>query len=262
MPSPKIAVIMFPGTNCEQESARAVISAGMTAEIIRWNSPAKLDDYDGFVLPGGFSYEDRIRAGIIAAQESIMSDIKRQADLGKPVIGICNGAQILVESGIIPGLKNKVEMALAPNINPFVSGYYCTWVYLRSTGKSAFNSLFSPNEIFPVPVAHGEGRFVTRDKELIETLKKNNQIIFWYCDGSGEVIEKFPINPNGSSYNIAAVSNEKGNVLAIMPHPERASFKRQIPNLVKRDIQEAESHAEGIKVFESMKLYIESQLFS
>src|SRR3989338_3801427 len=111
-----IAVILFPGTNCEEETARACKSVGLNAEIVRWNS-ANIESYDGYIIPGGFSYEDRVRAGVISAKDPILKIIKKEAKKGKPVLGICNGCQILIESGLIPGLKDKVEMALAPNIN-------------------------------------------------------------------------------------------------------------------------------------------------
>ena len=124
----KIAVIMFPGSNCENETARAITSAGMNAKVIRWNETTGLSNYDGYVIPGGWSYEDRIRAGVISAKDPIMDIIKKEASNGKVVLGICNGCQILVESGIIPGLEDNVQMALAPNINPFIQGYYCTWI--------------------------------------------------------------------------------------------------------------------------------------
>ena len=131
----------FPGNNCEEETKDRCIDSGMDANIVRWNSKEDLSRYHGFVIPGGFSYEDRVRSGVIAAKEKIMDKIREEAKSGKPLLGICNGAQILVETGLIPGLKNKVEMALAPNINPFISGYYCDWVYIKSINKktNAFN---------------------------------------------------------------------------------------------------------------------------
>ena len=252
----KIAVILFPGTNCEIESKLVAESVGMNAEIVRWNSKASLSEFDGFILPGGFSYEDRIRAGIIAAKDKIMLAIKKEAENGKPVIGICNGAQILVESGLIPNLHegfDRVEMALAPNVNPFVSGYFCSWVYVKSVGKSIFNSSFSDGEVFPIPIAHGEGRFVTANKSLIKELQKNSQIAFQYCDKDGNIVDKFPVNPNGSTLNIAAVTNKRGNVMAIMPHPERASFRKNLPDKFLKDFADGESFAHAIKVFEGMK---------
>lgn len=252
---PNIAVILFPGINCEEETLLAVKSAGMNGEIVRWNSNENLGKYNGYIIPGGFSYEDRIRAGVISAKDAIMLKIKEEAKRGKPVLGICNGAQVLVESGLIPGLKDKVEMALAPNINPFVSGYYCTWVYIKNIGSCIFNRLYKKNKVIAMPIAHGEGRFTTIDKSLLKELIKNNQIIFRYCDKNGNVKDEFPINPNGAMYNIAAISNKQGNVMAMMPHPERANFLRQVPfSRVKNN-----DAGHGRRVFEAMKMYIENR---
>ena len=132
MKKPNIAVIYFPGNNCEEESLKAVLSTGMDGKIVRWNERRGIDKFDGYIIPGGWGYEDRIRAGVIMAKDPVFDIIRKQVEIDKPVLGICNGAQALVECGMIPGLKNKVEMALAPNKNPFVSGYYSTWVYVKS----------------------------------------------------------------------------------------------------------------------------------
>jgi phosphoribosylformylglycinamidine synthase len=257
MPKPSIAVLYFPGNNCEEETKDRCIDVGMDAKIVRWNSKENLSNFDGFIIPGGFSYEDRIRSGVIAAKEKIMDKIRKETKSGKPLLGICNGAQVLVETGMIPGLKNKVQMALAPNINPLVPGYYCSWVNIKNINKGncAYNYLYDKNEVIPMPVAHGEGRFTTKDKALIKKLIKNKQIIFRYCDNNGKIGDKFPVNPNGSTYNIAAISNKQGNIMAIMPHPERASFNWQIPNAIKNN-----EKANGIKIFESMKKYIEDKI--
>ncbi|HJO01471.1 MAG: phosphoribosylformylglycinamidine synthase I [Candidatus Woesearchaeota archaeon] len=257
MPKPKIAVMYFPGNNREMETRERCIEAGMDCDIVRWNTKENIGKYHGFIIPGGFSYEDRVRSGVIAAKEKIMEKIRKEAENRKPLLGICNGAQVLVETGLIPGLKNKTQMALAPNINPLVSGYYTSWVNIKSNNEknTAFNLLFDKNEIIPIPVAHGEGRFTTKDKSLIKKLIANRQIIFRYCDEKGKVIDKFPINPNGSMNNIAAISNEQGNIMAIMPHPEAASLQRQIP-----DSQKTDSKASAFKIFESMKKYIESKI--
>src|SRR3989338_3196832 len=257
MSKPKIAVMYFPGNNCEEETKDRCIDVGMDAKIVRWNTKENLSDFDGYIIPGGFSYEDRVRSGIIAAKEKIMDKIKKEAKSGKPLLGICNGAQILVETGLIPGLKNKVEMALAPNINPFISGYYCDWIYIKSINKktNAFNYYYEKNEIMQVPVAHGEGRFTTKDQTLIKQLIKNKQIVFQYCDKGGKIIDKYPVNPNGAVKNIAAISNKEGNIMAIMPHPERASFSWQLPDSVKNN-----EKTNAIKIFESMKKYIDEKI--
>jgi len=251
---PKIAVMYFPGNNCEEETKDRCIDVGMEADIIRWNMKEDLSKYHGFIIPGGFSYEDRVRAGIIAAKDKIIDGIRKEVKDGKPLLGICNGAQVLVETGLIPGLKNKVEMALAPNINPLVAGYYCAWVNIKNANKvnCAYNQFYEKNEVIAMPVAHGEGRFTTKDKNLIKNLIKNKQIIFQYCDEKGKVVDKFPINPNGAVYNIAAISNKQGNIMAIMPHPERASFNWQLPDSIIKNNEKAN----GIKIFESMKKYI------
>ncbi|RMF06033.1 phosphoribosylformylglycinamidine synthase I [Candidatus Woesearchaeota archaeon] len=262
MSKPKIAILQFPGVNCEYESKLACEQAGMEAEIYRWNSGEPLDTYDGFLLPGGWSYEDRVRAGAIAAKDPLLEQLREQAALGKPVIGICNGAQILVESGLIPNIDNtlRVDFALAPNINPRVSGYYCTWIHVMNSSKkqTAFNRTMKYEEVLPLPIAHGEGRFVTRNKELIDTLIKNDQIAFRYCNEEGNVINEFPVNPNGSLYSIAALTNPEGNVMAIMPHPERAMEKRQVPGF-QGSYEESRQHGPGSKIFFSMKEYIEER---
>jgi len=268
----KIAIIQYPGSNCEYETARAVRAAGMEADIFRWNKEASsLAEYDGYVIPGGFSYQDRVRAGAIAAKKSIMRVIFKEAETGKPVMGICNGAQILIESGIIPGvMPGELEMALAPNTGR--SGYYCNWIHvIHSAGekKCAFTSLFREGEVFPVPVAHAEGRFVTEKEGLIEQLEDNGQVVLKYCTPGGEIDSNFPVNPNGSSANIAGICNPAGNVFALMPHPERAAWLRQVPdNLgdeyakakqsVYGNFQKMTGAGPGRKFFDSMKKYLES----
>ncbi len=251
----KIAVIMFPGNNCEEETARAIESVGMEAKVVRWNDTTGLSNYDGYVLPGGWAYEDRIRAGVIPAQDPIMDIIKQEASKGKVVLGICNGAQVLVESGIIPGLKNKVQMALAPNINPLVSGFYCSWVKIKNASKkkTAFNLKMYDDEVIDIPIANAEGRFATKDQRLIMELVANEQLIFRYCDEMGNIKDKFPTNPNGSLIGIAGICNKKGNVMAMMPHPERSAWMRQVPELHYK----GGKPGPGSKIFESIKEYLE-----
>ena len=228
----KVAVIQFPGVNCENETAAAVRSAGLKAGIFRWNMPPELLDHAlAVILPGGFSYQDRIRAGAVAAKDRIMDKLSELASGGKPLLGICNGAQVLVEAGFIPGFHwEKIDLALAPNIMKDREGYYCNWVYLRvELSNCLWTGEYSPGSVIPVPIAHAEGRFVTRDEEVIAQINKNNQIVLRYCDDSGEVVDRFPVNPNGSIENAAGICSPEGNVLAMMPHPERASWLRQIP---------------------------------
>ncbi len=267
----KVAIIQYPGSNCEYETARAVRSSGMSAEIFRWNrDPSSLPEYDGYIIPGGFSYQDRVRAGAIGAKKSIMKTIFKEAEIGKPVMGICNGAQVLIESGIIPGLKpGELEMALAPNTGR--SGYYCNWVHvIHATGKGrcAFTCLFEEDEVIPIPVAHAEGRFVTEKEGLIEKLGANGQIVLRYCTPEGKTESSFPVNPNGSFDNIAGICNPSGNVFALMPHPERATWLRQVPDNLGDEYAKAKQAAygncqkmldpgPGRRIFESMRVYLE-----
>ncbi len=232
----KIAVIQFPGTNCEYESLRAVKKAGMQAELFRWNQAADdLRNFAGYFIPGGFSYEDRVRSGAIAARDPLLTIIVEEAAKGKLVIGICNGAQILVESGMIPGLNaNHIGAGLAWN----KKGYLSIWVNIKNAavkGKCAFNN-FSKGHHFRLPIAHGEGRYVV-PQELLQQLIDNGQTVFRYCDANGEIEDEYPINPNGAVYNLAGVCNPAGNILALMPHPERT--------------------AAGQVIFQSMKNYLD-----
>lgn len=233
----KIAIILFPGSNCDLEALRACKRSGLSAEIVRWNDDySKLKNYDAYILPGGFSYEDRGRSGIIASKDPIVEKIKQEAFKGKPLLGICNGAQILVESGFIPGISfDSLDMALAPNERIqngkiLGVGYFNDWVYLKNSakpGRSIFNN-FSQKQILHVPIAHGEGRFVTKNLKILERLIQNNQALFRYSDQSGKITENFPVNPNGAMYNLAGVCNMEGNILALMPHPERTPFGQPI----------------------------------
>jgi len=231
MPKPiKIGIIQFPGSNTERETFIAVRRAGMEPVEILWNDPvAKIHACDGYIIVGGFSYEDRSRAGVIASLEPIMTHLQAEAEAGKPVLGICNGAQILVEIGMIPGLENnRPGLALTDNRrikddHVLGTGYYNTWINLQLSippEKSAFGRHLKIGDWINVPIAHAEGRFVTSDK-ILRAMVDNDQTAFRYCDDRGNIINEFPVNPNGSRYNLAAVCNPSGNVMSIMPHPER-----------------------------------------
>ncbi len=236
--TPRIALIQFPGSNCEWESKRAAETAGMSCDVFRWNRPADaLTDYDGYIIGGGFSYQDRVRSGAIAAKEPIVKTVFNEVrDNGKPIIGICNGAQVMVESGIVPGLKaGEVEMALAPNLpdpKGRIAQFCCRWVYVKlacAPERSVFTGGYAAGEVIPIPIAHGEGRFTTKDEDVAAALKANDQIVFQYCDADGNIEAVPEVCPNGALYNIASICNPEGNAMAIMPHPERSSFLRQIP---------------------------------
>ncbi len=251
---PRVALIQFPGSNCEWESQRAAEAAGISCDIFRWNrDPAGLAEYHGYIIGGGFSYQDRVRAGVIATKEPIVTTMFEQVtEYGKPVLGICNGAQVLVEAGLIPGIEpGQVEMGLAPNYpDPAgrIGDFCCRWVYLKHScppGRCALTSQMPADYIWPVPIAHGEGRFTTRDPNIVQELQANNQIVFQYCDADGRIDDSPEINPNGAMENIAGLCNPAGNVLAMMPHPERASFLRQMPSELTNDWGERKRQAWG-----------------
>lgn len=234
----KLAIIQFPGSNCEYETKDAASYYGFDADIVSWNTDAStLLKYDVFVLPGGFSFQDRVRAGAVSAKLPVIQTLKQVSAEGRPILGICNGCQILSETGLVPDLegKGKIEIALAPNTkNDEAFGFLCEWVFVKvkNPKQNVFTRYFEESDVLPIPVNHGEGRFIISDE--IDIFKEDIALI-QYCNAAGELISTYPVNPNGTQHNIAAISNKKGNVLAIMPHPERASFLHQIPNTIDSD---------------------------
>ncbi len=224
-----VAVLRLPGVNCEIETARACAAAGMHPEIVRCNDrEVRLEAFDAFVLPGGFSFQDRVRAGVIAANEPVLEIVVDQASAGKPVLGICNGAQVLVECGLVPGLTaGAVEVALAPNAEP---GYECRWVFSAASaiGASPFVRGLAREGPIPMPVAHAEGRFTSGDPALFSALHHAGQLAFRYVSHDGEAAGDH--NPNGAELDTAGLVSSRGNVLALMPHPERAAWLSQVPS--------------------------------
>ncbi len=199
----KIGIAVFPGSNCDRDVHHVLNNViGVQADFI-WHTKDRITGYDAMIVPGGFAFGDRLRAGIIAAHSPIVQEIKRMAKAGMPVLGICNGFQILVESGLLPG-------ALMMNDS---LRFVCRWTKVQvRNNKTPFTSQFASKQTFGIPVAHGEGRYVA-DSKILKDLKKNNQIVLQYSND----------DPNGSTDLIAAICNEEGNVMGMMPHPERAS---------------------------------------
>lgn len=230
----RVAVLQIPGVNCEYETARALEAVGLEARIVRFNEPASvLSEFDAFVIPGGFSFQDRIRAGAVGAKLPAVERIAVEAERGKPVLGICNGAQVLVEAGLVPGIhRGRVELAVAPNQAPRRPGYLCRWIRVKvheGPGRAIWASGVRSDQIIPLPIAHGEGRFVTADPEVLARIQSEGLALVRHVDAQGHPAASYPDDPNGAILASAGITNVKGNVLAIMPHPERASWLKQVP---------------------------------
>lgn len=205
----KFGIVVFPGSNCDHDAYYAIKKILERDAVFLWHKDKSLQNCDAVILPGGFSYGDYLRAGAIAKFSPIMEQVINFVEKGGYVIGICNGFQILTESGILPGalIKN--------NSLKFI----CKDVYLKTENfDTPFTTKLKTKPVVKIPIAHGEGNYFA-DNKTLEDLIKNNQIIFKYCSSNGIIDENS--NPNGSLLNIAGIVNKKGNVLGMMPHPER-----------------------------------------
>jgi phosphoribosylformylglycinamidine synthase subunit PurQ / glutaminase len=213
----RVAVVQFPGSNCDLDALEILQKTVKIPTDLVWHKELKRDLYDAYVLPGGFSYGDYLRAGAIAATSPSLETIRDATEERKPVLGICNGFQILVEAGILPGavLRNAGLR------------FVCKWTRLRiDSARTPFTKLASKGETLQLPIAHNEGRYYL-DKNLLSELEKNEQIVLRYVDEQNVPTED--ANPNGSLDNIAGICNEEGNVMGLMPHPERASLPALSP---------------------------------
>ena len=229
----KFAVVVFPGSNCDHDAYSAIKkNLGEDAQFL-WHKDTEIPkDIDCIILPGGFSYGDYLRSGAIAQFSPVMNEVKKFADKGAYVIGICNGFQVLTETGLLPGalLRNK-------NLS-----FICKDVHLKIVNKeSPFTSGIKDKEVLRIPIAHGEGNYFAEQK-VIDELENENRIIFKYSDEEGNITTE--VNPNGSINNIAGIVNKKGNVLGMMPHPERYSDA-----ILGND--------DGLLVFKSLRNYFE-----
>lgn len=226
--SPRVAVPIFPGSNSEEETLRACVAAGLETELVHWSrGPAALRPFDAYVLPGGFAYEDRVRAGAIAAHDALMEAIVAGAEAGKLVLGICNGAQILIEAGLVPGTgaRRRPTAAFAPNAP---SGrFLCRHVYVVlsvAPDRCALTAGLEHGAVVPMWAAHGEGRLAATPEELAR-LERDGHVVFRYADAAGN--PGGTATPNGSALDAAALTNREGNVLAILPHAERDAWTYQ-----------------------------------
>ncbi|MDR1952253.1 MAG: phosphoribosylformylglycinamidine synthase I [Elusimicrobiota bacterium] len=233
----KALILTTAGTNCDYESQAALQLCGASADRVHINVLLEKKDeilnYDILVFPGGFSYGDDIASGKILANEvkNKMGGVLQKFALSKrPVIGICNGFQVLVKMGLLPSVR---EFCQTSTLSYNDSGKFeCRWVYLKTMKNidGVSKCLWTRNlpEIISLPVAHGEGKFIVRDKDILDMLKNNEQIAFKYCSKDGSEAD-YPLNPNGSIEQIAGISNDFGNVFGLMPHPERYVFALQHP---------------------------------
>ena len=201
------AIVRFPGANCDEDARFALEKAGIRAEFV-WHTERDLRGFDGVFLPGGFSYGDYLRAGALAAKSPVMEAVRRFAEEGRYVVGVCNGFQILTEAGLLPG-------ALLANLNLH---FTCKEVGVRvERNDLPFTRLYPRGQVLRLPIAHGEGRYYA-DPETLARLGGEGLVVFRYAPLKDEA----DYNPNGSLHDIAGIVSEKGNVLGMMPHPERA----------------------------------------
>ena len=206
----RFAVVVFPGTWSDHDCQYALANVlGQQAGLV-WHRESDLSAYDCVVLPGGFSYGDYLRCGAIARFSPVMEAVARHAEAGKPVIGICNGFQLLCEAHMLPGALMRNDSLQ----------YRCQWVHLRvENTNTPFTLACEPGQVLRIPISHGEGRYFA-DGDTLAQLESGGRIVFRYCEPNGEVTPD--ANPNGSVANIAGIVNERRNVLGMMPHPERA----------------------------------------
>ncbi|MGH1362427.1 MAG: phosphoribosylformylglycinamidine synthase subunit PurQ [Calditrichia bacterium] len=222
----KSAVVVFPGSNCDHDMFEALKLMDASPEYV-WHKTDNLDSYDLITLPGGFSYGDYLRCGAIARFSPIIKAVKKAAESGKPVIGVCNGFQILAEADLLPGALLRNEKLR----------FVCKYVHLScENGDTRFTRAVTGKQPLHIPIAHGEGRYFC-DVDSVKELEDNNQVVFRYCDADGNV--NIAANPNGSVNNIAGIINKRGNVLGMMPHPERA-------------MESLLGSSDGRKIFESL----------
>lgn len=207
----KFGVVVFPGSNCDHDTYHVISKViGQPVDFI-WHKQESVEGFDAIILPGGFSYGDYLRSGAIARFSPVMQAVKSFASEGGLVLGICNGFQILCESGLLPGvlLKNRDQKFICEHVNVRVE--HC---------ETPFTAAYTTGQVLRIPIAHGDGNYFCDDATL-QKLESNQQILFRYCDSNGHSTDS--VNPNGSMHNIAGICNENRNVLGLMPHPERAA---------------------------------------
>lgn len=260
------------GTNCDEETRQSFDALGVNADVVHVKSVVEnqnLLSYNGLVFPGGFAYGDYVRAGAIWAdvlRDELRDQLHQFADAGHPILGICNGFQVLVETGLLPAFETAsgyINVALAGNVP---AGYRCTWAssddYLYLLNENSEKCIFTRNirkgSVLRMPISHAEGRLLLptgREEEYLRRLVDNDQVVFRFSRADGKLAEGvFPYNPNGSTYDIAGICSSSGTVMGMMPHPERAFFGYQLPDWTR--LPKVPEGADGRLIFESMVKYI------
>jgi len=257
---PKVLILRTAGTNCDLETAYAFENVGAEAERHHINrlseGNVKLDDFQILAIPGGFSYGDDVHAGKILAVEMMAGfadELRVFVDAGKLIIGICNGFQVLVKTGLLPGGGNGQTVTLTDNNS---NKYEDRWVHLScETDRCVF---MKPGEVIEVPVAHAEGKFVAADNKTLEGLKENGQIVFRYVKPDSTAANgSYPENPNGSLEDVAAICDPTGRILGMMPHPERNIFSYHHPRWTRG---EAKEEGDGVRIFRNAVEYVQKEL--
>ena len=255
MKKPRVLILRAAGTNCELETANAFDHVGGNAELVHINEikagKKRLMDYGVLAVPGGFSFGDDVGAGKVLANQirQTLTDLRQFVRLGRPVIGICNGFQALVKAGILPH-SNSCDQTASFTFND--SGKFeARWTHLRLNTQSSCLFFKGLPEMIELPVAHGEGKLVLKSPRQLEELKKNKSIALQYVSEDGKLLG-YPSNPNGSMFNIAGLTNPEGNVLGLMPHPERFVVIQQHPNWTRQTYRKA---AVGLEIFRNAVLH-------
>ena len=262
----KVCILRVGGTNCDAETKRAFEDLGARADVVHLYDIVRnrnLLDYHMLVFPGGFSYGDYVRAGAILAKGLIAklgNSLKQFVSEERPILGVCNGFQVLVESGLLPGFDKLSELPQAALATNVPIGYRCMWIHLKheNQGKCIFARGVKKGAILHVPIAHGEGRFMFERREQdkhLGRLLENDQLVLRYCTEEGDVARgRFPANPNGSFGDIAGICDESGTIFGLMPHPERAYFSWQQPDWTSKE--RLHKYGDGRLVFESAVKYL------
>jgi phosphoribosylformylglycinamidine synthase subunit PurQ / glutaminase len=261
MKKPRVCILRTAGTNCDKETAYAFERAGSLPVFVHINRLLEreraLSEFQILVIPGGFSYGDDIAAGKILANElkgRLADGVRTLVSKGRLVIGICNGFQVLVKSGFLPGnasLRQEVSLILNDSAK-----FEARWTYLKKEkGRCVWTRELAA--VIYLPVAHGEGKFVARDQAVQDRLVHNGQVVFRYCDERGNQTDAYPFNPNGSSGNIAGICDETGQILGLMPHPERHVRSHQHPRW---SAQGVDGSGDGLDIFKSGVDYVKKNL--